>query len=91
MRNIVLLTVSLLACGPVTPKPKPTPGGADCASVCAHVGPAPDGMGCEVGKPTPNGATCIQVCEASHANGTDWPLDCMLAATSCNAAQACGF
>jgi hypothetical protein len=88
-----LLLGLVLACAggcvwPPVPTPIPTPdGGASCATACAHLAD----LGCKAASPTAKGATCASVCENAEAGGViRWGVDCVVLATSCEAADACG-
>jgi len=72
---------------PVPPGPAPADAGpsiATCASVCQH-GTA---LGCVWAAPTPRGHTCEEVCSVA-SRILPWNVDCVQAAPTCTAADAC--
>lgn len=87
-----LLALLLVACVHPSPNPRPTTD-ATCAQMCDHL----DALGCPeaAGDIGPDGvpgtgddATCERSCADLMAD-YPLPLDCMVVAVSCSAANAC--
>lgn len=95
MKATILLALALVACGPDVftptgppPKERPDADSAGCPEACAHLAH----LGCDEAKPTPGGATCLDVCvSVQQSEATALDLVCVTAATSCDAANACGY
>jgi hypothetical protein len=95
MRRLLLGALLFVAAGctwPPVPIPGPTPtpspdGGATCATACEHLG----SLGCKAATPTAKGATCTEVCQNTESSGlVAWGVDCVVQASTCEAADACG-
>ncbi len=88
MRAALLLLAALVLAGcpqPLPPVPPgPAPAGATCESVCAHGAE----LGCPWAAPTPAFRSCADVCGAAAAI-LPWNVDCIQAAPTCEAAEAC--
>lgn len=81
----IFAMVTGAVCASVPPTPTPVPV-ADCKEVCLR---ARD-LGCAISKPTANGKHCVEVCENIQGSGViTWNLACRIAATTCEAADAC--
>lgn len=80
----VIWCLPTLACRP--PKPPAPPTGVTCAEVCEQM----TKLSCEAAKPTAEGASCLDVCRNIQDSGVvSWNLNCMVAAQSCSAVDAC--
>ena len=100
VNTLIMLAMVLVAgCTTCTPIPGPGPGPgpttttftltnpATCEDACKRLGE----LGCPAAKPTEKGTTCTEVCEnAEHSGLTLWGTRCMVRATSCAEADACG-
>ena len=86
-------TMAMLALVPLVfvvgcPRPEPPLDPSDpkatCETACENV----RDMSCS-GWSTPKGATCEDACENAAANAVAWPVGCLSAARSCDAADRC--
>lgn len=95
---VFVVMVFLASCGPPSPTVYPElppiqkrDGGASCAEMCEHIGPA--GLNCPEGRDTPGGATCVEVCESTLEGGLDLHPECVIAVERCEdvdrASQGC--
>ncbi len=86
---IALLCVVFVVsgCAGAFEPPKPTEPEKRCETACAHLRM----LGCSDAQPTKHGASCEEVCKAAGSvdYSPGWPLSCIEAATSCDAARDC--
>ena len=86
MKMLFALCALSLACA-TTPPPTPPPApGPTCADLCAHY----VALNCPAGQPTPTGIPCQTICENVQDGPQKMDLVCRVAATTCDAADACG-
>jgi hypothetical protein len=93
-RLLWIIPVLVIGCPKPFPDPKPPQReDATCETACANAQKLWDkesgDEGCIVSQPTPRGASCVEVCKNTVLETGSYPLDCLVAATSCAEVAAC--